>query len=119
MSIVTLEYTGTTPGADSNTYVLFSTVAAGAPGNWAPMCSLHSFHYNIKHSQAGTVKGYKSSNRGTSWTQFFDSGSIAAPTYVTNNVVSIEGFQDFKFEWVNGGSAQATWAVDMNLSTSA
>jgi hypothetical protein len=121
--ITRLKYTGATPGTDSNTYVLFSTaspsagVAGACPmGNWGPAMCVHSFHWDIKHSQAGTVRGYHSSDRGATWTQFYDTGSLAAPTYTDKDVVLVEGFADFKFEWVNGGTAQATWVVNMDVS---
>jgi hypothetical protein len=118
MTITRLKYTGSTPGADANTYVLFSTVAAACPGNWGPMCGFHTFHYDIDNDQAGTLNLYKSSNRGTSWTQM-STTAVAIPAANTSNngVLLIEGLADFKVEWVNGGSAQTVWAVDMDVST--
>jgi len=80
---------------------------------------LHSFHCNIKHDQDGTIKGYRSTNGGTTWVQFYDSGLITAPaaTTATDKVVLVEGYRDFKFEWVNGGVTQgAGWSVSMDVS---
>lgn len=114
--VVRLKYTGTAPGTDSNTYVIFSTVAAGYPRGWGDMSDVHSFHWDIKHDQAGTLKGYHSLDGGTTWVQFYDTGSLAAPTYTDNAVVLVEGFRDFKFEWVNGGTAQGTWVVNLDVS---
>jgi hypothetical protein len=116
MSTVTnLKYTGTTPGADASTYVLFSTALLSV-GNWGPMGDVHAYHYDIAHSQAGTVKGYRSKDRGVTWVQFYDSGLLGIPTYTSTDVVLVEGFADFKFEWVNGGVAQGTWNVHQDAS---
>lgn len=124
--VIRLKYTGAAPGADSAVYTLFSTVstaaagtgsvAAGWPRGVADQMDIATFHYDIKHSQTGTVKGWKSLDGGTNWAQFYDSGSLTAPTYTSNAVVLVEGFRDFKFEWTNAGSAQATWIVDMDIS---
>lgn len=123
---VRLKYTGTAPGANTDVYTIFSTVATAAAGSgsvaanlprdWAVWSNVHSYHWDIKHSQAGTVRGYHSLDGGTTWVQFYDTGSMAAPTYTSNDVVPVEGFRDFKFEWVNGGSAQATWVVNQDVS---
>lgn len=117
--VIRLKYTGSTPGADSNTYTIFSTVAAGYPRGWADMADVHTFHWDIDHDQSGTVKGYHSLDGGTTWVQFYDSGSMAAPGAAATSgaVVLVEGFRDFKFEWLNGGSAQGTWVVNMDVST--
>jgi hypothetical protein len=110
------KYTGSALPGNAETVVLFST-AALPMANWGPTNGIHSYHFNIKHDQSGTVKGYKSVNRGTSWIQFYDSGAIAAPTYTTADVVLVEGLADFKFEWVNGASPQTAFTVDQDLST--
>lgn len=112
---VILKFTGSAPGADSNAYVLFSTVAAGAPKNWAASWGLNAYHYDIKHSQTLTVRGYHSQDRGVTWVQFYTTAALTAPTYTTNDVVLIEGFQDFKFDVLNNGVAQATFVVNQDL----
>jgi hypothetical protein len=123
MSVVNIKYTGTAPGADANTYVLFSTAppSAGVAGhvavvNWGPMSGIHTFHLSVKHSQSCTFKGYRSLDGGTTWIQFYDSGVVTAPTYTTEIYQSVEGFRDFKFEVLNAGVAQATWNVHMDCS---
>ena len=124
--VVRLKYTGTAPGADSAVYTIFSTVATAAAGTGSVAANLprdfvawnnfHTFHWDIKHSQAGTMKGYWSNDGGTNWIQFYDTGSLAAPTLTDKDDVPIAGLRDVKFEWTNGGSAQATWAVNMSMS---
>lgn len=124
--VVRLKYTGTAPGANTDVYTIFSTVATAAAGtgsvaanlprDFAVWCNFHSYHYDIKHSQAGTMRGYHSLDGGTTWVQFYDTGSLAAPTLTSKDVVLVEGFRDIKFEWVNGGSAQVTWVVNQDLT---
>lgn len=115
--ITRAKYTGSALPGNAETVVLFSTAAACPMANWGPMNNIHSYHYDIKHDQAGTVKGYKSSNRGTSWVQFYDSDSLTAPTYTSTAVVLVEGLADFKFEWVNGATPQTAFAVDQDVSS--
>lgn len=116
------------PG-NAETVVLFSTadpllptfpaVKGGCPmANWGPMTKLHSFHADIKNDQAGTIRGWKSSNRGATWTQFYTEAiAIPASGMSSNVVVLIEGFADFKFDWLNGATPQTTFEVDLDCST--
>lgn len=131
IDLTRLKYTGSTPGADANGYVLFATapVAAGAAGataanagsvpvgDWAPDMDIHVFRYLIKNPAAGTVNGWYSLDRGATWVQFY---TMAAPIPVAGlasaDVVSVEGLRDFAFVWVNGGVAQTGWTVNMSVS---
>jgi hypothetical protein len=123
-----LRYTGATPGADSNTYSLFDSAVAFPAANMAQAAGTRRFRLALKNSQAGTIKGYRSESRisnpnlatgSMTWTQFYEQ-AVAAAAATGNNTLDamIEEFADFKFEWVNGGSAQATWTVDMALDSS-
>lgn len=123
--IVGLKYAGTALPTGSATFVLFATAppSAGVAGsvpfaNWAPMSGLHAYKFDAKHDQAGTVKGYKSDDRGLNWVLFYDSGSMSAPpsTGTNSDVTSVEGMPDFKFEWVNGGVTQGTFEFTQSLS---
>lgn len=112
-----LSYTGSTPGADSNTYVLFSTVTANWPERAFALWGVHKFCLDLKHNQAGTINWYKSNDRGTNWRQM---GTVAVAAPASTDGTLFEAFvaseRDFKLEWVNGGSAQSPWIVDMSLS---
>lgn len=116
MANTRITYNGTAPGADSNTYSIFSTVTAfnGTRGGFA-LCGIKRFEVDIKHSQAGTLKAYYSTDGGTTWIQYYDSGSIAAPASgsSTRKDFNVHLYTDWKLDWVNGGSAQATWVVAM------
>lgn len=108
---------GGTPGADSNTYVLFSTVVAFPGANYLPENGMKRLQSDIKNSAAGTLNWYKSSDRGLTWQQI-GTAAIADPGATSTNNYDwlVEEYADFKLEWVNGGSAQTTWKVDLALS---
>jgi hypothetical protein len=115
------KYTGTTPGADANTYVLLATTQATGNAGW-PECyfalaGVKKVTLVIKHNNAGTLKVYESTDRGTNWRQI-DSITVAAPaaTAATPYDFVVEGMRDWKLEWVNGGAAQSPWDVLLSLS---
>lgn len=115
-----VKYTGTTPGADSNTYVLFSTVTAFGSKNMLAMHGYKRYVCHLTHDQSGTFNWYVSDDRGTNWYQV---GTQAVTVAVEDTAegnwqdVLVEGFQDFKMEWVNGGAAQDQFIVDQSLDT--
>lgn len=116
-----IPYQGLTPGADANTYVMFSTAAAFPSANYCAMNRMKRFQIGLSNSQAGTYNWYKSNTRLTSpsatpvWTLIGTQAIVAAPPENTNDFL-IEEYADWKLEFVNGGVAQATWVVSMALS---
>lgn len=115
MNTAVITYTGSTPGADSNTYVLFSSVEAFPGKRMAPGVGYKRFVLGVRHSSAGTVNLYKSADRGTNWV-LVDTFSAASTTEEDLYDALIEHMDDFKVEWVNSGSAQNPWVVSMALS---
>lgn len=116
--VVQIKYTGATPGADANVYSLFNTVTAFPDAARAvALAGVVRFVLNLKNNQAGTLKWYKSADRGVNWNQLGQE-SIAAggATNSLNRDYEVSPEQDWKIEWTNGGSAQTTWFVDMALS---
>lgn len=113
-------YEGATPGADSNTYTLLTTV--DLPGqhlqdrfdrDWR---TISRYVLSLKNSAPGTLKGYGSQDGGVNWYQLMERAVPAATTRRTNDFsVRIDQHKDVKFEWVNGGSAQTTWYVAQAL----
>lgn len=130
--VVRLKYAGSTPGADSSTYNLLNTALSTnfMPANLAQALGLRWFNWDISNDKVCTLKGYKSGDRGTTWTQFYERVVPPSPNTATaaNGLsvmpqsnwgqVYIEDFQDVKFDIVNGGSAQGTWLVDLSLASS-
>lgn len=111
--------TTTAPGADSNTYPLFNSVTLfGAGVLRSRKASRLSFA--VENSQAGTLKAYMSQNGGTTWVQF--GGDIAVAAAAATDVSGpydflVDTYRDVKLDWVNGGSAQATWIPVLTLIT--
>lgn len=117
-----IPYQGLIPGNDANTYVMFSTAAAFPSAGYCAMNRMKRFQIGLSNSQVGTYNWYKSNTRLTSpsatpvWTQIGTRAvAIGATTENTDDFL-IEEYADFKLEFVNGGVAQATWAVSMALS---
>ncbi len=108
-------YNGATPGADSSTYVLFSTVSAFPGKRMHSGMGFKRFVVGVRHSSAGTINLYKSVDRGTNWVQC-DTFSAASTTLEDLYDALVEHFDDFKVEWVNSGSAQSPWTVSLAFS---
>lgn len=119
--IATIKYTGSTPGADSNTYNLLNSITSKWPGNWAAMFGVKKVILVLKHTQAGTVKWYTSEDdvytASPTWNQIGES-SITAPASTDGSIVEIpvETDRHTKIDWVNGGVAQASFYPHMSLS---
>lgn len=115
---------GGVPGADSNTYLLFSTVVMFAGANVLAGTGMKRLQLGLSNSQAGALNWYKSQSRLTNssnaptWTQIGTAAIAAGATAENDYDWLIEEYADFKLEWVNGGSAQATWVVDLALTDS-
>jgi hypothetical protein len=112
---VILKYTGVALPLAAATPVLFSTVVAGAPKHWAAHFGLNAYHFDLKHDQSLTVRGYHSKDRGVSWFQFYSSGVLTAPALTSNDVVLIEGFEDFMFDVLIAGTNQGVFVVNQDL----
>lgn len=129
---VPIDYTGASPGADANTYILFSTVAKTATGQssagYAPALpateryyfarhGVKRFKLDIKHTQAFTLNWYKSNDRGASWHQCgTEAIAVPAATATTTRSYLVDVYPDWSLEVVNGGAAQATWVVNMCMA---
>ncbi len=114
---VIFTYAGATPGADSNTYNLFSSVTAFTGAGMHAANGLKRLIVDIKHNQNGTLKLYKSLDRGVNWHQV-DEVSATATGATASDIYDalVEEYRDFKLDWTNGGSAQTTWAISVALS---
>lgn len=112
-----------TPGADSNTYNLFnSTLAfpsavAGVPTAFRSH-NISRLELRLVNSQAGTLKFYTSVDGGTNWDQTGGDISVLANSSTDINGpydYLVDPYDDVKLDWVNGGSAQATWRPGVTL----
>jgi hypothetical protein len=119
-NVCVLKYTGATPAANTDPYVLFSTVAmaaSGVGGNFAAMTKSHKFCLVLVNSGAGTLNLYASNDRGANWTQIDTTAVPASAGGIANPYEAlVESLTDWKVEWVNtAAAAQTTWFLDMSL----
>jgi hypothetical protein len=113
---VAVTYTGAVPGADANTYPIFSSVTAFPGKNMAQNTGLKRLFVTIDNPQSATLKFYRSSDRGTNWVQVGGDFAItSSATDVSTFDGLFEGFPDFKLDLVNGGSAQTGMTVTIAL----
>ena len=116
MGIARAKYTGSTPGADANTYTLFTTVDGEIGKGFFQHADIHKVSLLLKFSQAGTLKWYESTDRGVNWRQIGQE-AIAAPAATADieRDYLVEALLDFKLDWVNGGAAQNPWDPNIAL----
>jgi len=108
---VQVKVVASTPGADTNVYNMFNSVTAFG-GGLLPSKHLSRLEFSVVNGQAGTLRFYRSVDKGTNWDQ--SGGDIAVPA---NGATDINGPYDYlidphtdvKLDWVNGGVAQSPW----------
>lgn len=117
-----IKYTGGTPGADVLTYTVYdSTSGQGQGARQFGGNGLHVCVVDIKNSASGTLKiskgGPRDSSNALTWYVIEQLAVSPAATTESNKYeFLIEPYSDWKAEWVNGGSAQSTWVVDVALT---
>jgi len=112
-----------TPGADSNTYIMFdSTVTFAAPNHSNGKSTGLREHnisrviFAVENSHAGTLKAYRSIDKGTNWDQVAGDFTVAAASATDISGpydFLVDTYSDFRISWVNGGSAQTTWRAEV------
>lgn len=100
---------GGTPGADSNTYTLFDSTTAFTGG--LPSHDISRIAFGVNNSQAGTLNAYFSVDSGVTWSEYSTTSVTAASSPAMSGPFDflVDTYPDFRLQWVNGGSAQATW----------
>jgi hypothetical protein len=112
-----------TPGADTNSYIMFdSTVTFGTGTAGDPRNQTLQAHcisrviFGLDNSHLGTLKAFRSNDKGTNWKQIGGDISVAA---ASSTDISgpydflVDTYSDFRITWVNGGSAQTTWRPEV------
>lgn len=114
--IVRCNYTGTALPLSTTTYNLFSTVLAMPGAGMHQMAGLDWYIAHIGNDAKGQLKGYRSQDRGTNWTQFYTRGVCPSFTdHLNKFAIPIGDCQDFKLDWVNGGTNQTSFLLDQTL----
>lgn len=113
---IKVKYGGSALPGNAETVNIFSTVVAFPGANMIQSMEIHRFYLGIVNDQAGTLKAYKSSNRGVTWTQI-DSQAVAAAAGSAENRSDwlIDPYADWKLDWLNGATPQTTFLVDAAL----
>ena len=106
-----------TPGANSNTYSMFNSVTTFG-GGLLQVRGVSRLEFSVANDQAGTLKFYFSTDKGTTWTQV--GGSITVNAKASTDINGpydflCDPFSDVKLDWVNGGSAQGTWIPAISM----
>ena len=110
-----LVYRGASPGADTNAYPLFDSTQSPSPFvHWQK----DRMTVRIRCNAAGTLRVYSSNDRRTFSQVFADVAVSASTNPGTFSDFFVGDLQDVKVEFVNGGSAQTTFLVDMSLEDS-
>jgi hypothetical protein len=115
MSYSRVKYTGSTPGADANTYVLFSSYVMYPAPYMLQGGGVKTVALSLEHDHDGTLNTY-SSDDGITWLQV-STEAITAPSAsgTTYKEYKVATYPHFKIEWVNASSAQTTWNVGVAL----
>lgn len=97
---------------------LFDTTTQFGGGGMIPLRGIERIAFAAEHDQAGTLRAYRSTNKGTTW-DLYDERAVAAPgatgisgpfDYVINT------YQDWKLVWANGGTDQGTWRPEISFT---
>lgn len=107
----------------NETITLFNSVTAFGPKTMQNLGDNYWFTYSIAPSTNATgnsVTGQYSNDGGVTWNEFYASATnepVGDSTTYTDEVF-IGNFQDVRFKFINGTSAQATlFAVNMSLDS--
>ena len=120
--IVHLKYGGTALPTGSTTNTLFSTVTAFPGARMHMQAGYNWFLGKLTNDKKGQLKGYRSLDatngvaRGTNWEQVYSRGICPSFTdYANEFAIHVGMYEDFKIDWVNGGTTQTTFNPDLIL----
>jgi hypothetical protein len=102
------------PGAGA-TVNLFSSLVS-TPGCFRAMgCSRVAVV--IQNSHTGNLKAYWSDDKGTNW-NLYSTEVVAVPAAGASewDDYEVDTFRDWKLDFVNDGSAQTTWRVNLSVT---
>lgn len=105
-----------TPGNDSSVYNLFNSTVTFANG--LRTHDIGRIEVSLVNNQSGTIRFYKSSNKGTNFDQVGGDIAVVASTATDINGpydFLVDPYDDVKIDWVNGGTAQTTWRPEVVL----
>lgn len=112
---INVAVSGGTPGADSNTYVLFDSTVAFTGG--LPQHDISRVTFSLNNAASGTRKASWSIDKGANWNLYDSTATTAAVSPAMSGPFDylVDTYVDWKLEWTNGGSAQTTWRPSLTL----
>lgn len=120
-----IPYTDTALPLAAATVTIFNTVNLFPAGNFCPQLGYKRVQIDIFNSQAGTLNWFKSrGHRGatsalTTWDQIGTQPVPLVAAGASNTFdLLLEEYEEFKVEFVNGGSNQTVFDVDVALTDS-
>ena len=123
---VRFKYTGSALPGNAETVIILATaptsgsftgVIAG-PGNighFFQTSKIRRVVLALVNDQAGTLKEYKSMDRGATWLQINPDIAVAASAANSENIYDfwVEPYVDWKLAWTNGAAAQTAFSPDI------
>lgn len=117
MGQVIAKYTGSALPGNAEVVSIFNSVTAFPGAQMLATLGIKRLIFSVDNDQAGTLKAYKSGNRGTTWTRVLADIAVVAAAANTETVKDflIEQYADFKLEWTNGATPQTVFNVSVAL----
>ena len=110
-----IKYVGTALPGNVEVVTLFDTVASGWGANAFSTLEVSRIYVALVNSQAGTLKEYKSLDRGVTWTQIDPDRAVAAVAANSENGYDylVAPYQDWKLTWTNGATPQTLFSASI------
>lgn len=104
-----MTYDDSTLPTGSTTTTLFSSVTA-FPGKrfCAQAPGMERFVVDLVRSHPGTLSVDRSSDRGVTWQNVLTTADGRV-------MFSVADYDDFRVQWINGGTTQTSWKVAMSF----
>ena len=123
---IKFKYMGSALPGNAETVTLFTTAPTGtAPfatygaflgANMLDSSGISRIMVRLQNDQAGTLKAYKSNDRGVTWVRVEADVAVAAAAANAENIHDylVEGYADWRLDWTNGATPQTTFRPDIS-----
>lgn len=105
-------FAGAAPIGDAATTTIFDTTAAQGAKRYGD--ARRRAIVSMLNSHSGTLLAQVSTDGGATWRAHY-SEAIAANTVTAYRAIRLDGFQDLRIQWTNGGTAQNPFVVTVSL----
>lgn len=107
VTLFTTAPTGTAP---------FATRGAFEGANMLDSSGISRIMVRLQNDQSGTLKAYKSNDRGVTWVRAEADVAVAAASANSENINDylVEGYADWRLDWTNGATPQTVFRPDIS-----